>query len=195
MQFLGFVIAAVLLEFSKFAPKIDVRPFPLAASARVRLELPVRFAGDYRIEVSTPKVDGNFRLNEKSFPCDILFTVQDGDNQIISRHADSISTASEVGWANTQTFVAGDNFRLGHGTYYVTITSGGACPIASARGASITVSRFEREHILGSLLIDLLAVLLLVSGVVGLLRPGFFRSPNNSIPGTASKLASTDLKR
>ena len=183
--FLLLIIAGALLIVSQYPPHIDVAPFPASPAEKVRLELPVRLAGDYRVEVSMPKIDNKLGLGEETFPCDFLVSIEYGGHQIVSRHVDSISTASEFGWANIQTFIAGENFHLSHGTYDVTVTSGSACQVAATKGASITVGRFEREHILGSLLVDLLSIALLLVGVVGLMFSEFVRRPNQLLKNDA----------
>jgi hypothetical protein len=165
--FLALVVVGALLFANQFPPQVDVRPFP-APAASVRLELPVRFAGDYRVELSMPKVDDRLALRHERFPCDFLVSIEQEGQPAQSQHVESIRTASEFGWANTQTFVAGEDFRLGRGTYAATIAGGSGCQVATARGASITIARVERERILGDLLVWVVAVALILAGLLGL---------------------------
>jgi hypothetical protein len=81
------------------------------------------------------------------FPCDFLVSIEEEGQSALSQHVESIGTASELGWANTPAFVAGEDFRLGRGTYAATITGGSGCQVATVRGASVTIARFERERI------------------------------------------------
>lgn len=160
-------IVGALLLANQFLPQIDVLPLP-AANGKVRFKLPVRFAGDYRVEISMPKADNKLALSEETFPCDLIMSVAQGEHQVVSQRIESMHTASEYGWANTQTFVAGNMFHLGHGTYDVTITGSGACPVAASRGASVTINRFETEHILGSFIAWMLVTALILVGLIGL---------------------------
>ena len=66
-MFLLLVVAGGLLLAGQSPTRIAVMPLP-ASTARVRLELPVRFPGDYRVEVSMPKVDDKLTLSEETFP-------------------------------------------------------------------------------------------------------------------------------
>lgn len=179
LLFLALTIIGALLRANQFPPHIDVLPFP-AANAKVRLELPVRFAGDYQVEITMPNIDNKLDLGEETFPCDFLVSVGKNEHQAVSQHVESISVASEFGWGNTQTFDAGSMFHLGRGTYDVTIT-GGACPVAASRGASITVSRFETEHILGALIYWVFADSLILVGLVGLLFSELAWRPNRQL--------------
>jgi len=181
--FLLLVATGVLLLAGQFQPHVDVMPLPVS-TAIVRLELPVRFAGDYRVEVSMPKVDRKLTLSEEAFSCDFLVSVEKDGRSVVSQHVTSIRTASEYGFANTQSFVAGENFHLGHGTYEATVTGGSACPVATTRGASVTIARFETEHILGSFLIFLLAIALVLVGLIGLMFSELVR-PNQPLKNDA----------
>lgn len=184
--FLLLIVAGVALLAAQFPPHIDVMPLP-ASTAVVHLELPVRSAGDYRVEVSRPKMDNKLTLAEEVFSCDFLVSIEAGGRPVVSQHVASIRTESEFGFGNTQSFVAGDQFHLGHGTYKVSITGGDACPVATARGASVTIDRFEKERLLGSFLILFLAIALILAGLIGLMVSGVVRRPLVVVrPGTAS---------
>jgi hypothetical protein len=173
-MFLLLLVAGALLLAGHIPVHIDVRPFP-ASNATVRLELPVRFAGDYQITLSMPKVDKKLTLDEEVFPCDFLVSIEADGHPVLSRHVTSMRTASEYGFANTQSFVAGENLHLGHGTYDVSVTGGSACPVATSRGASVTIEKFQREHILGTLLTWVLAIVLILVGLIGLMFSEFVR--------------------
>src|SRR4051812_20379345 len=108
------VVAGGLLLAGQSPTRIAVMPFP-ASTARVRLELPVRFAGDYRVEVSMPKVDDKLTLSEETFSCNFLVSVEADGHRVVSRHITSMRAASEYGFGNTQSFVAGQEFHLGRG--------------------------------------------------------------------------------
>lgn len=186
LMFLLLVVAGVWLLASQFPPHIDVMPLPTSTSI-VRLKLPVRSAGDYHLKVSMPKIDNKLTLSEESFSCDILVSIEAGGYPVVSQHVTSIRTASEYGFANTQSFVGGENFQLRRGTYEVTITGGSACPVATTRGASVTIKRFETKHILGSLFILLLVIALILVGVTGLLLSEFVRRPNQPLNNDAPR--------
>jgi hypothetical protein len=180
LLFLVSLIAGALLLANQFPVRVRVMPLP-APSARVRLHLPVRFAGDYRIEISMPKMDDKLTLSEETHACDLLASIDQGGRQILSFHILTMRIASEFGWGNVQTFTAGQSFHLDHGEYDATIIGGGGCPVAAARGASITIGRFEREHILQDLLAQLLAVVFLLAGMLGLVFSEFVRRPNKPL--------------
>ena len=184
LLFLALTVVGALLLANQFLPHMDVLPLP-AANAKVRFELPVWFAGDYRVEISMPKVDNKLTLSEEIFPCEFLVFVAQDEHQAVSQRIESMHTASEFGWANTQTFVAGNMFHLGHGTYDVTITGSGACPVAASRGASVTINRFETEHILGSVIAWMLAIVLTVVGLLGLTFSEAMRRPNQEFKNDA----------
>lgn len=174
--FLLLVVAGGLLLAGQFPPRIEVMPLP-ASTAMVRLELPVRFAGDYRVEVSMPKVDNQLTIDEETFSCNFLVSIEADGHRVVAQNVTSMRTASEYGFGNTQAFVAGDEFHLGRGTYDTTITGASDCPVATTRGASVTIARFETEHILGSLIVSALAMSLILVGLIGLMLSEYVRRP------------------
>lgn len=175
--FLAAILTGVALFAFLFPPQADVVPFPLVSNTKVRFELPVRFSGEYRVEVSTPKVDNKLRLDNEIFSCNFRVTVEESSRQLASNNIETISSTGELGWANIQSFSPEYSINLDHGTYQITVTSGSTCPVAATRGASVTMRRFETEHILGSLLIMLVAPIFIVGGIVGLTFSGLSLRP------------------
>jgi hypothetical protein len=127
--------------------------------------------------VSMPKVGDEIGLDSETVPCELSFSIAKNDVIVHSQDADTMTRGSAIGWANTEQYQAGRAFHLDRGDYAVTIKGGNGCPTASTRGASVTVATVEREHILGSIVILLVASMLLVGGIAGLLVIEFQRRP------------------
>jgi hypothetical protein len=175
------IILGTLLFAAQLPTSFDISPLP-GPTLHVRLHFGVRFAGDYFIQVVMPKVGNDLGLGPETVPCDLSFVISKDDVVVHSQNVDALNRQSEFGWANTQQYQAGHAFRLGHGDYAATIQGSGTCQAAATRGASVTVSRVYREHILGSLLAFFVASMLLVAGVAGVLIAVFRQGPHRGIP-------------
>jgi hypothetical protein len=165
------------LWVAQLPSEIQVGPLP-GQNLKVRLGVEVRFGGDYFVEVSMPKVGSAVALEPFDFiKCDLSLVIAKAGTEVQSQHIESMNRATEFGWANTQQYVGGPAFHLNHGMYDATISNGGGCPAAAARGASVTIARQYREHILRSLLLHLVTWALILVGVVGLVILDLKRGP------------------
>jgi hypothetical protein len=167
------VTGAALLAL-ELPPSTDVQPFP-GPNLMARLELNSRFGGDYRIQLSLPIVRQDVGLSSETLPCEFTASIERGETKILSRRVDEIVLVSELGSAHTQQYSAGDSFHLTRGTYAATIVGGAECPAATARGASVSIEKQEREHILGSIVQTVAGAALLLVGLLGLLFGAFDR--------------------
>jgi hypothetical protein len=180
---LGLAFFGATLLALQVPPVTDIQPFP-GANLTVRLKLESRFGGDYRIQLSLPIVGQDAGLPSETFPCEFTASIErDGVNAQAQR-IKSIVLVSELGWAHTRQYAAGDPFRLVRGTYYATIVGGAGCPAATARGASVSIEKQEREHILGSIAQTIAGAALLLVGLLGLIFGVFDRRPNKSLERT-----------
>lgn len=175
----GAILGGVLLATEE-PPPIDVMPLP-APTQSVRMGLHIRAAGDYDLLVSMPKAGNELALTSEIAPCDLTVSISHNDTHVLSQDITAIVRHSEIGYQNTQQYAAERPFHLKSGTYDVTISGGQKCAVATARGASVTLEKQEREHILGSLLYALAARALLAVGVLGLIVMEFRRDPNNRL--------------
>ena len=171
------ILGGILLATEEPSP-IDVLPLP-ASTQSVRMGLHIRADGDYDLLVSVPKVGNELALTSETVPCDLAISISHEDKPILSQVIASIVRHSEIGYQNTQQYAAERSFHLKSGTYDVTISGGQQCAVATARGASVTLEKQEREHILGSLLYTFAARGLLVVGVLGLIAMEFRRGPKS----------------
>jgi len=100
--------------------------------------------------------------------CDLSVVIAKAGTLVVSQHIDALDRRSEIGWAYTQQYVSGPSFHLNLGMYDATISAVGGCPSAAVRGASVTIAREYREHILGSLLLHVFIWVLILGAVLGL---------------------------
>jgi len=170
------IILGIVLFAAQLPTRIDISPLP-GPTLHVKLHFGVRFAGDYIIEVVMPKVGNDLDLEAETVPCELSFIISKDDVVVHSQQIDAMNRRSESGWANTQQYQAGHAFRLSHGDYSATI-QGSTCQVAAKRGASVTVSRVDREHILGSLIAFTVAAILFAAGVAGVLIAAFRPKPH-----------------
>jgi hypothetical protein len=169
------IIVGIVLFAAQLPTRFDISPFP-GSALHVKLHFGVRFAGDYIVEVVMPKAGNELDPGTETVPCEFSFIISNNDVVVHSQYVDAMNRESEFGWANTQQYRAGHAFHLRHGDYAATIR-GSTCPTAAKRGASVTVSRVDREHILGSLIAFTVAAILLLAGVAGILIAAFRPGP------------------
>jgi hypothetical protein len=162
-----FIGASIL--WAQLPMDAQVAPFP-GQNLKVRLNVNVRFGGDYLLSVSMPKLaDISTESPQGVINCGLFVTISKAGDEIYSQHVESMMPGDDNGWAYTQQYVGGHYFHLNHGTYDATISAGNGCPAAAARGASVFFERKYSEHIVSSLLLNLLAWTLIILGVVGLI--------------------------
>jgi hypothetical protein len=171
MRRLVLLVIAVIgagIWVAELPTNVEVAPLP-GQNLKVRLSVAVRFGGNYFVEVSMPKViDAPVLAPLDVIKCDLSVIIAKAGIKIHSQRIETMNRASENGGAYTQQYVGGQYFRLDRGTYDVTISAGAGCPAATTRGASVFIAREYSEHIASSLLLNLLAWLLILVGVVGL---------------------------
>ena len=144
---------------------VETVPLP-ATGLSVRLQLQARRSGDYFFEVTMPKVGTALGLTEETVPCDMQVTIERNDVTAASQHIVAIRRTSEIGWSNIQIYRAAPPINLNRGNYAVTIT-GGACPSAVARGASIRVLKEDVGDPVGLYLIQSLYFYLALIAIFG----------------------------
>jgi len=176
------LLAAALLGAALWVAQlpsaVDVGPLP-GQNLKVRLAVEVRFGGDYLVEVSMPKIGNGIGLEPHDpIKCDLSVVVAKAGTTVYSQHIDVMDRASEIGWAYTQQYVGGHSFHLSHGMYEATIFAAGGCPVASVRGASVTIAQEYKEHIVGSLLLIFVTWALIIAGVLGLVLLEVKRGPS-----------------
>jgi len=170
--FAGAILLALL-----FPTTTDVQPFP-GPNLTVRLDVNSRFGGDYQIQLSLPIVGHDVDLRLETLPCEFTASIE-RDGVIVHRQRiTNIVSISEIGWAHTRQYSAGESFQLNHGTYSATVVGGAGCPAATARGASVSIGKQEREHILGNVIQITVGAALLLVGLLGLIFGLFDRRPN-----------------
>jgi len=166
--FLAIALIGAAIWVAELPINEEAGPLP-GRNLKVRLNVDVRFGGNYFVEVSMPKV-GNTLAHEPLdiIRCDFYVTIAKAGTEVYSQHIETMSSATEIGWTYTQQYVGGASFRLDHGMYDATISAGEGCPVAAARGASVSVAREYKEHIVGSLLLNVFAWTLILVGVSGI---------------------------
>lgn len=115
----------------QFPPNIQVDPLP-GQNLKVRLNVEVRFGGNYFIEVSMPKVGDTPALDPVDvIKCDLSVIIAKAGTEIYSQRIETMNRAADNGWAYTQQYVGGRAFRLNRGSYDATISAGAGCPAAA----------------------------------------------------------------
>jgi len=173
------IIGGALLA-TEMPPSIDVLPLPASAQV-VRMLLRVRFEGDYDLLISMAKIGNEVGLTSETVPCDLALRVDRHGRPVLSEAIHSITRHSEIGYQHTQQYSADQPFHLKAGTYDVSIAGGVSCVVATARGASVTIEKQEREHILGSLIRAFAARALIVIGLLGLIMLAFRSRANQGL--------------
>jgi hypothetical protein len=174
---LASALLGATLWVAQLPPDIQIGPLP-GPNLEVRLGAGVKFGGDYFLEVSMPKVGNALALEPIDvIKCDLSLVIEKAGIAVYSQHIETMNRASEIGWAHTQQYVGGRSFHLNRGTYDVTISDGGGCPAAAARGASVTIAREYSEHIVGGLLLTFVTWALMLAGILGLIILEIKRGP------------------
>jgi hypothetical protein len=167
--FLAIALLGAGIWVAQLPANTQVGPVP-GQNLKVRLNVEVRFGGDYFVEVSMPKVGSAITLDPTdSIKCDLFVTIAGARTEMYSQHIETMNRATENGWAYTQQYVSAPSFHLNRGMYDVTIAGGRGCPEAVARGASATIGREYSEHIMSSLLLGFFTWTLILVGVLGLI--------------------------
>jgi hypothetical protein len=74
----------------------------------VRLGVEVRFAGDYFVEVSMPKVGSAVALAPFDFiECDLSLVIAKAGTKVHSQHIETMNRATESGWGLVRAWLRG----------------------------------------------------------------------------------------
>jgi hypothetical protein len=176
---LAITLIGVAVWVAALPTHVEVGPLP-GQNLKVRLNVEVRFAGNYFVEVSMPKVANAQALGPLDvIKCDFSVVIARAGIEMHSQHIGSMNRGTDNGWSYTQQYVGGPSFRLNRGTYDATISTGAGCPDAAARGASVSIARQYSEHIAGSLLLNIFAWALILVGILGQIILDVKRAPTH----------------
>ena len=132
------VILGSVLLYPRPETRLPILPFP-PAGITVKEIAQIERSGAFQVRVTMPKTDNALALEKEENPCSLLITITQNNLLSITQKITSLSRYGEFGYGQIQYYKGGEKFSLSRGDVYLEITGVGPCPVATARGATISI--------------------------------------------------------
>jgi hypothetical protein len=178
---IGILLGSAIVYLEEYAQPFDVVPFP-GPGQYVRLGAHIRLRGTYYVEAALPTRGEPLGLDmEEPIPCDLSITVKRNATVVSTQRVTSIVRRAQIGFAHTDLYGVGGDFKLPAGDYSVAFEGTGRCAQAAERGATLTVEETgdPTADVILLQALHALALFLLFGGTLALIALEFIRRPNN----------------